>query len=370
MQNNTQINKKKTVAVLQAVKRSINILKTLLPIFSFIPPFLILYSLYSWSFEQTYQGRTLLLFFLWLILLEIILGWENLQKSKLNRLRSLRTVLFVIALLLPTIYVVAANYCGLNTIITGLTKQAILLGDPLMNLHASLMSLSVEYMVFAVLSCLTILLAHGVSGLTDFSISILFVGMIGMLFAVDNLYPYGRFSPFQILVPTTATLAASVLNLMGYATIYGTSNSSVYGFTPYIKVKNFPWANFGIAWQCSGIESLLIYTVTILLFLKKTDVPIKHRIVYFVIGAIVAYFINILRVVTLFTIAIGKGPTFNVSDYDWQKFHNYYGMLYSITWIISYPLLIIGSRALWTRIKTWKTRSKESPKISTQIKPF
>jgi len=40
-------------------------------------------------------------------------------------------------------------------------------------------------------------------------------------------------------------------------------------------------------------------------------------------------------------------------------FHDYYGELYAITWILSYPLIIIGSRILWRRL---------SPKMETAWK--
>jgi thaumarchaeosortase len=345
----------------QIAKRNINILIKLLPILSFIPPIFILYSLYAWSFEQTLHGRTFLLFFVWLIALEVILSWEK-QKNKLNKLRSIRTVLFIIALLLPTIYVIAANYFGLNAIVENLATQ-LKVGE------TSWPVISVEYMVFAVFSGLIILLAYGISGLADFSISTFFVGTIGILFTIDNLYPYGRFTPLQSLVPATAMLAASVLNLMGYTTSMSfTSNYSTYGSCPILKVVNYPWAKFGIAWPCSGVESLIIYTLTILLFLKNMTIPWKHKIAYFAIGAVVTYFINVFRVVTLFLIAIGKGPTFMINDYDWQKFHNYYGMLYSISWIVSYPLIIIGSRFLWGKIRNWKIGTKKTINFSTQTK--
>jgi exosortase/archaeosortase family protein len=87
--------------------------------------------------------------------------------------------------------------------------------------------------------------------------------------------------------------------------------------------------------------------VTILLFLKNSTIPWKQKLVYFIFGAVVTYFINALRIATIFIIAVGGG--------DIEPFHNYYGQLYSITWIISYPLVIIASRMLWGKIMTWKT---------------
>lgn len=344
MLNITQTAKEKILDVLQAVKRNISILTKLLPIISFITPFLILYSLYPSSFEATWKGRTYYLFFLWLVSLEIMFSWEKLQINKVDKLGSIRTVAFITALLLPTIYVVVANYCGLNAIIADLVKQN--------NIPwVDWILISTEYLVFAVLFCLIILLAYGINGLMDFSISAFFLGSIGVIYTIDNLCPYGRFTPFQILVPTTTALAASVLNLMGYQTRTSVITSPTYGSMPRLTAwdpKNpSKLGSFGIAWPCAGVESLVIYTITILLFLKKSAIPWKHKIAYFVIGAMVTYSINVLRIVTIFLIAISCG---NNSPEVWL-FHDYYGQLYSITWIISYPIIIIGSRALWSKIR-------------------
>jgi exosortase/archaeosortase family protein len=112
-----------------------------------------------------------------------------------------------------------------------------------------------------------------------------------------------------------------------------------------------------VAWVCSGVESLLIFSVTIPLFFKNSTIPWKHRAVYFIFGAAITYFINALRIATIFILDINGG--------DWNTFHNVYGMLYSMTWIVSYPLLIIGSRTLWARIKT--RRDKLSLNISASL---
>ena len=339
--------------IVQKFKKNTQILVKLSPVFSFIVPFLVLYFLYPNSFEATWKGRTYYLFFLWLVSLEMILNWEKLQTNKINKLGSIRTIAFVIALLLPTVYVVAANYYGLNSVIENLAKQN--------NVYWAIwMPLSTEYLVFTALFVLIILLSYGINGWKDFSISTFFLGTIGLIYIIDSFYPYGRFAPFQIFVPTTAKLAANVLNFIGYQTSMFVTRNPYYGYMPYLTAwdpKNpLKIANFGIAWPCSGVESLLIYTVTILLFLKKTPIPWKQKAIYFIIGAIVTYFINVLRIVTIFVISINGG--------DVWAFHNYYGQLYSITWIISYPLIIIGSRVLWGKIRERRAKSNVSTDIS------
>jgi exosortase/archaeosortase family protein len=351
MQNIVQtVEKKKNVLVL-VVKRNasliINVIIKLSIILSFVIPFWILYSLAPVYFERTWIGRTFYLFFLWLIFLEIILDWEKLQNSKLKSLKSIRTAAFVVALSLPLLYVIAGNYWGLNVMIRDSAMQ-----NNIVEHNATLLPIGIEYVVFAALFGLIILSAQGFGGLMDFSTSIFFLGVIGAMYIIDNLYPYGKFTPFQIFVPATATLAASMLHFMGYsATVsYSTSASDLqkYGPIPSLTVSNSTGAaSFGIAWACSGVESLLIYTVVILLFLKKSDIPLWHRVIYFVIGALVTYFLNIVRIATIFVIAINRG--------DWQLFHDYYGLMYSVVWITCYPLIIIGSQVLWGRVKSWRT---------------
>lgn len=337
MPNIIQPLRNKILKIAQTAKKNTSILINTLPILAFTIPFLILYSLYPESYEATWKGRTYYLFFLWLIFLELILSWEKIQVNKLKKLKSIRTIAFIILLLLPTTYVVAANYYGLNNAIMEL---AIKNNVP----RAHEIPLSTEYLIFTMLFALTILLIHGHEGVMIHSISVIFLGIIGLIYTVDSAYPHGSFTPFQILVPTTATLAASVLTLMGYQTEW---MGQLFG-TPVLRVWNQKGeAFFGIAWPCSGIDSLIIYSVTVLLFLKGSVISWKQKAVYFIIGAAITYFINILRIITIFIIAIDYG----MDSPQVQQFHNYYGSLYSITWIIIYPLIIIGAQALWRKIK-------------------
>ncbi|MBX5327941.1 MAG: exosortase/archaeosortase family protein [Candidatus Bathyarchaeota archaeon] len=337
----------------------------LLPLFSIITPFAILYfyqdiayppyptlynpEKYTNTFEATWKGRTFYIFFLWLFVLEMIFGWEELIKIK-HKLKSIKTLILILALILPTIYTITANFYGINKTIIELTYQK---GADKYSVRW--VPLSTEYLVFTVLFALTVLVGQGITGLMNYSISITFLGIIGLIYTIDNLYPNGQFTPFQILVPTTAILAARVLNLMGYQTTFLDPQQGM----PHLQV-NKSW-DAVIAWGCSGIDSLIIYSVTILLFLKKSAIPMKQRIIYFVIGAAVTYFINILRIATIFIIGVNGG--------DWETFHNFYGQLYSITWIVSYPLIIIGTRALWSKIRSWKVTANSEAGFSHQTKP-
>ena len=88
-----------------------------------------------------------------------------------------------------------------------------------------------------------------------------------------------------------------------------------------------------------------------LLFLKKTEIPKIQKLVYFVIGAIITYVINILRIVSIYLAFIqnlSQGQ--EAAEAAMRTFHNFYGGLFGMTWIVLYPLLIIGTRILWFKI--------------------
>jgi thaumarchaeosortase len=323
-----------------------------LPVISFVPAFSILYFLYPASFEATWKGRTFYLFFLWLVCLELILNWDKIQEPKINRMRSVRTVLFIAVLVLPTLYVIASDYFGINDALVNLaTKYNV---DPTL---VGWVPLSTEYLVLTVFFVLIVYLGFGARCLKDFALPAIFLAAIGMMYTIDNFYPNGSFTPFQLPVPITTQLAADVLNLMGHATRIGGSPGLSYGWVSVLHVidpktgLDIISPPIAIAWPCAGVESLIIYTITILVFLQNSAISWTRRTIYFIFGAIVTFFINVLRIVTLFTIALQYGNGYDKSA-QFNDFHFYYGQLYSITWIMLYPLIIMGGEFLSNWFKT------------------
>jgi thaumarchaeosortase len=338
-------------SILQTLKQHTNLIMKLLPVAAFAVPLLWLYVLEPATFEAMWKGRTFQLFFIWLIVLELVLGWETLQKTRLQRLASARTAAFTASLALPTLYVAASYYWGLNDAIADWSTQ----------MHitwASSMPLSIEYLAFAAMFCAIMLLSFGFKGLKAFSLPAFFLIIVGAIYTIDNVFPYGQFTPFQIFVPTTTTLAAAILNLMGY-----TTNITYLQNTPTLTASDshsLASASFSIAWPCAGIESFLIFTVVILLFLKRMPIGLKSKIGFFAFGAAVTYFINSLRIVNIFL----AGITYGENSIQVQDIHFYYGPLYAMTWIVLYPLLILAAQNLWRKHKKPKPAATASQSAS------
>jgi len=198
------------------------------PLIAFATPLILLYFLnpldqtlnisVQQSFQWMWKGRTFELFFIWLVALDYILSWENI-KLKINKQNKPRVFAYAITLCLPTLYLLLENYFGLSiTILTWTEQNGIT--------FPKLMPLGVEYLVFSLLFSAMVFLPFGKKGLTGFALPSLFVGLIGVIYTIDNVFPYGQFTPFQILVPTTAAFAAGILGLMGNTVLMGTDLST------------------------------------------------------------------------------------------------------------------------------------------------
>ena len=289
------------------------------------------------SFQLMWKGRTFQLFFIWLIALEFILGWETI-KSQITRQSRLRTAIFAVALTLPTIYVFLENYFGLNAAIAGwMQHNGVAFADS--------MPIAFEYLVFCILFLLAVGLSFGKKGLTDFALPALFSALVGVIYTIDNVFPYGSFTPFQMLVPTTAGLAAGLLGLLGNTVVAGTDPFN--GMPTLDVTGSLGAAKFSIAWPCAGIESLLIFTAVSLLFFKRMRVSWKIKIGFFAFGAAVTYLINVLRIATIFMIA----QQYGVDSLQVQDFHFYYGPLYAMAWIVAYPIILVVGLGAWKKIR-------------------
>jgi len=318
----------------------------ILPLSAFVAPIVLLFVLnpvdpflklsVQDSFQLMWKGRTFQLFFVWLVALELILSWETI-KLRISKHNRTLVLFYVIGFLLPSLYVIAENYFGINNVIANWASQSgVAFFDS--------MPLAVEYLVFALFFCFLTLATFGRKGLKIFVLPALFVSLVGALYTIDNVFPYGQFTPFQLLVPTTALLASGVLGIIGYNTVSGTEN----GMPTLQASGSLGTAKFAIAWPCAGVESLLIFTAVTLLFLKRMPVSWKAKLGFFAFGAAITYLINVLRIAVIFTI----GMQYGASSDQVQMFHFYYGPLYAMAWIVSYPLILLGSHWLWTRTRT------------------
>lgn len=279
------------------------------------------------------------LFFIWLICIESIIYWNELADIKPKK--RLMIVASLICALIPTIYVIAINFLGLDLVILkagfnfgirAITHE----GHPWDFLYLQ-WPLSCEYIVLAMSFIIAIILAYGLKGLKFFSISLALISGIGAAYMFDTIYPFGVFKPLQAFALPTAATAAAILDLLGYVTNLSFPTYFENSAIPTIIIRagrNFARADIG--WACSGVHSLLLYVLIIFVFFKKTEISSFRKLAYFVIGFVGTYFVNVFRICSYLLIQLYQGRT--AAD----TFHNSYGELYFFIWIFAYIALIVS----------------------------
>jgi thaumarchaeosortase len=288
----------------------------------------------KFMFDLTWKGRMFYLFFIWLLLLESILDWEVIVEKQPTFQNRFRVLLACIFAAVPSVYILSVNFLGLNQMILNL-GQTLQIRPDFINEH---WPLSVEYLILISFFIFATWLAYGLYGLKSLSISLSLLAGIGVVYLFDTVWPFGTFKPMQLLAVPTAACAAALLDLLGYnVTLLYPVSDPEYGTFPLMTVSNRGISvTRGVGWPCAGVHSLLLFTLITLVFFKKTTIGRERKIIFFLVGAAGTYLTNVFRIASFFTISINYG-----SDVG-EVFHNSYGELYFIAWILLYFTTIIA----------------------------
>lgn len=320
------------------------------------------YHLFSqnFTFNWTWKGRMFYLFFLWLLFVESIIDWDDIIQSTPKR--SWRILFSLIFALIPTIYILAINFLGLNQIVLQLGEYFNIDPGDFIYFH---WPLSCEYVVFAVSFITAVLIAYKTNGLKLFSISFAFLGGVAAAYMFDTIYPFGVFKPLQAFALPTAATTAAIFELLGYKTMlyypvpYGESNlpslSIIVGGKP---------ATVAIAWACAGVHSLLLYILIISVVFKKMQASAFRKLLYFIIGLFGTYLVNVFRIFSILLVILNHGTEAG------KYFHDTYAELYFFIWMFAYIALIalIQRFSLVERIKL--AFQKLSVLLRSRLKAF
>lgn len=316
-------------------------MKNFAVLFSFVLPISMLYGLYPNSFQYTWRARAQYIIFLWLFLIELALAWRKLQ-PKLSLSHRTRTLVTFVAMTIPTAYVVATSFFGLSTAVVGLGK---LVGVPYKTFGDFLVQeawpVTFEYIVFTLSFTAIIFFAYTKEGLRKIPIALFFLWATTFFTVIDNLAPYGVIWVLQAFVPLIAKSSAAVLRWLGYQTITSSVADGAGPGTILLALGDGSVFGVTIYWPSAGIQSLFIYTVTILLFIKNVSFSLWRKIICVGVGAVGTFIANVLRIVTICIIGLKVGSAAAI------HFHDYYGEFFFISWMFIYLAIIaFGPRLL------------------------
>jgi thaumarchaeosortase len=179
----------------------------------------------------------------------------------------------------------------------------------------------------------------------------------GILASLDAYFPENALPPLQIWVPTVWNLVVLVLRIIGFHATFLPSAQQcpmeqtlpsvayvppnvlcIYGLKGFVELVIF--------WPSSGIVSMIIYSLVIVVLMVKLDAPRKRKLIYASIGAVGTFFVNVFRITLIVLYATYVSSAYSVVD----AFHNSIGDILFIIWIFSYLLLVIHMENTWNPV--------------------
>jgi thaumarchaeosortase len=320
---------------------------------SFVLPMIVLYLTDPASFQTVFVGRGSYIMFLWLFCLQLILSHGK-PGHRVGVLSRRRTILVLAIMTVPTLFAIGiASSSQLGEAITALGQT---LGVPYKTFEKWFIDvawpISFEYLFLTLCFTLIILLVYSRHGVAEFAIPLFFSWATAFFFMLNTFAPYGAVWILQAFVPPTAAATSSVLGLLGY----GTSVSTMVDYrgqgTAMVVTDGRSFFPIAIYWPSAGVHSLLIYSVTILLFITNAGYAGWQKIVSFSVGAAGTFAANVLRIVTICVIGLKIGRDAAL------LMHDYYGEVFFISWMIMYVSLITFGPGLFRSARlAWRARS-------------
>jgi len=161
----------------------------------------------------------------------------------------------------------------------------------------------------------------------------------GILDMMDAFFPEDSLAFLQVWVYVIWNVVIFLLSVIGYHT-----NVNPWAPVPRPGIllqgnKLYLWGEQGfitlaIFWPSSGVVSMIVYSLVIIVLMVKLDAPRKRKLVYAAIGAAGTYLVNVIRI-TLIILYV------TYISLDVEAFHQSIGEVLFIAWIFIYLLLVI-----------------------------
>jgi thaumarchaeosortase len=158
-----------------------------------------------------------------------------------------------------------------------------------------------------------------------------FAFSLGMMvfYVLDAFFPYDTLGPLQFWANFIVTAVVFLAKLFGL---------SIYGFTNHLNIVGLhAYCPLIVFWPSVGVQSMLIYSVVMVVLAAKLQAPRNRKLVYAAIGIAGTVFLNVIRIFSIAYYGYAYAATCNqVND-----FHNVIGEVLFPIWIVVFLASII-----------------------------
>jgi thaumarchaeosortase len=196
-----------------------------------------------------------------------------------------------------------------------------------------------DFIVMAVYVGICLTLLYGKKGYKIAPAGLLFLAGIAVILSLDAFFPRDTLGPLQYIVPIYLQVDQGIIRFI---------DSSIMDLGPDSKLvtarDNSLTLNglhgsilLTVFWPSAGVHSMIIYSLLMLIFLLKMEIPMKRKLGYFLIGTIGTAAVNLVRIISLSLFALIVSADYIV----WQPFHSIAGVIMFIPWLFIYVYSVI-----------------------------
>jgi thaumarchaeosortase len=150
-----------------------------------------------------------------------------------------------------------------------------------------------------------------------------------IFYMLDAFFPYGSLGPLQFWANFIVAGVALLANLFGLP---------IYGFTNHLTINGLHgYYNLVVYWPSVGVQSILIYSVVMIVIAAKLQAPLLRKFIYGAVGIVGTILLNVVRI---FTISY-YGYVYATSGQQLDAFHNSIGEVLFPIWIVVFLVLIL-----------------------------
>lgn len=290
-------------------------------------PILVLFTLAPGTFELSWAGfgklgRGGLFFVLFFLAFELY----DFRKNAPIRLNGAHRVAVIILVALATVYFGGVGLGGgFTNFIYSVGKNLGAAGEV-----SNSWLMATDFLVLTLYILALTVTLFGVRALRSVATPIVFSAGMLVFYSLDAFLPYGSIGPLQFWA--NFIVAAVGLLSRGFGLpIYGSSNTlTIVGTRGFFKLV--------VYWPSVGVQSMLIYSLVMVLLAAKLDSPTRRKLIYATVGVAGTVFLNVLRI---FLIAY-YGYAYATTGQDLDAFHNSIGEILFPIWIVVFLGIVLN----------------------------
>jgi len=216
--------------------------------------------------------------------------------------------------------------------------------------------LAMDYFVYAAYCVAVTAILFSPEAILRMATPVIYVVGSAILDMMDAFFPEDSLAFLQIWVYLIWNVVIFLLGLMGYNTTVSLSLTSKIPVPSALLQANRLYLlgfkgpmTLVIYWPSSGVVSMIVYSLVILVLMVKLEAPRRRKLIYAIVGAAGTYFVNVIRITSIVLYV-------TYISLDVEAFHASIGEVLFICWIFIYLLLVLHVEDSYSRHKPNQSR--------------